>query len=151
MKRAILIAVLMIVGAEAQARTFDRGEAVDLRVWQRANSQKVEPEMVKWIGEISDASGHTSGHEHSMQFKNQVTGKVYDLTAPDLTKLHHDAEKNYLVEIEAEKRPKFLFWGGDLVVKKYRVIRDIASVPHEEVEESSTRPNVRKGGIGPRQ
>jgi hypothetical protein len=93
---------------------------------------KYEPEIVKWVGEIKDeASDHTTEHQHALEFVKKDDGKVYDIVeSPELVKLHHETEKNYLVEIEAEKKPRFLFWGGNLIVKNFTVLEETASVPH---------------------
>ena len=90
------------------------------------------PEIVKWVGEISDpVSDHTTLHGHKLEFKSRVTGDTYDIVdSPKLVRLHHEAEKDYLVEIEAEKTSRFLFWGGNLIVKNFKVLSEIGSVPH---------------------
>jgi hypothetical protein len=95
-------------------------------------TQPSTPEIVKWVGEISDsASDHTTLHDHKLEFKNRQTGKTYDVVdSPELVKLHHENEKNYLVEIEAEKTSRFLFWGGNLIVKTFKVLDETESVPH---------------------
>ncbi len=90
------------------------------------------PKIVKWVGEISDsASDHTSLHNHNLEFKNRETGKTYDIVnSPELVKIHHENEKNYSVEIIAEKTARFLFWGGNLRVKNFKVLSETESVPH---------------------
>jgi hypothetical protein len=99
-----------------------------------ANRQAITVEIVKWVGEIGDeASDHTTEHSHRLKFINQETGKSYDIVdSPELVRLHHDTEKNYLVEIEAEITPKFLLWGGNLIAKSFKVLEETASVPHLE-------------------
>lgn len=93
---------------------------------------KSEPEIVTWVGEIKDeASDHTTEHRHALKFIKKDDGKKYSIVdSPELVKLHHETEKNYLVEIEAEKTPRFLFWGGNLIVKNFKVLHELASVPH---------------------
>lgn len=100
---------------------------------ERRNAQPAAaPKIVKWVGEISDsAADHTTLHGHKLKFKTRETGDTYDIVdSPELVKLHHETEKNYLVEIEAEKTSRFLFWGGNLIVKNFKVLGDTASVPH---------------------
>jgi|JI10StandDraft_1071094.scaffolds.fasta_scaffold349488_2 hypothetical protein len=112
-------------------------------------TQPSTPEIVKWVGEISDsASDHTTLHDHKLEFKNRETGKTYDIVdSPELVKLHHENEKNYSVEIEAEKTPRFLFWGGNLIVKNFKVLDETASVPHLAPRApSSTGREFRGGG-----
>ena len=87
---------------------------------------KSEPEIVKWIGEVKDdASNHTTRHGHELEFVKKDDGKEYDIVdSPDLQNLHHETGKNFLVEIEAEKTPRFLFWGGNLIVKNFKVLEE---------------------------
>ncbi len=109
---------------------------------------KYEPEIVKWIGEVKDeASDHTTEHQHSLEFTKKDNGKEYDIVdSPELVKLHHETEKNYLVEIEAEKTPRFLFWGGNLIVKNFKVLEETAVVPH--LEPTKRTSSVREIGRG---
>lgn len=95
--------------------------------FNRDSNIKSEPEIVKWVGEVRDElSSHTTDHEHDLKFIKQDTGDDYDIVdSPELVKLHHETEKNYLMEIEAEKTPRFLFWGGNLVVKNFRVVKEL--------------------------
>lgn len=99
-----------------------------------------EPEIVKWIGEVKDdASSHTTRHEHELEFVKKDDGKEYDIVdSPDLQNFHHETGKNFLVEIEAEKTPKFLFWGGNLIVKNFKVLEETSDViPHAKPLEST--------------
>ncbi len=140
MKRTYLFALaLLMSAASAYAK-----EGVDL---SNRKPSSADPEVVKWVGEITDsASDHTTLHNHSLEFKNRETGKTYDIVdSPELVKIHHENEKNYLVEIEAEKTPRFLFWGGNLVVKNFKVLGETASVPHLPPQESPRR-EFRGGG-----
>ena len=93
---------------------------------------KAEPEIVKWVGEIKDeAATHTTDHKHELKFVKKDDGKEYAVVdSPELVKLHHESEKNFLVEIEAEKTPRFLFWGGNLIVKNFKILEEGSSVPH---------------------
>ncbi len=91
------------------------------------------PEVVRWKGVIQDdPSSHTTEHQHALKFVRAEDQKTYDLErSPELIKLHHETEKNLVVEIEAEKTSSFLFWGGNLVVKNFTVLGDASSpIPH---------------------
>lgn len=99
----------------------------------RTRQVKSEPEIVKWVGEVRDDEGsHTTDHDHELRFTKKDDGEVYNIVdSPSLVKLHHETEKNYLVEIEAEKTAKFLFWGGNLIVKNFKVLADASGpIPH---------------------
>lgn len=94
-----------------------------------------ETNTVKWVGEIhDDESTHNTRHWHELKFTKKDDGKTYDISSnPDMVKLHHDTEKNYLVEIEAEKTPRFLLWGGELVVKKFKILAETSDIiPHNK-------------------
>ena len=101
--------------------------------------QKYVPEIVQWSGEVKDEpSSHTTEHKHELEFIKSGDGKTYDIVdSPELVKLHHESEKNFFVEIEAEKTPRFLFWGGNLIVRNFRVIRETSpSIPHRQASYS---------------
>lgn len=93
-----------------------------------------KPEMVKWIGVVKgDPLYHTTDHDHSLEFLRQSDGDTFDIVdSPKLVKLHHDTEKNFLAEIEAEKTSRFLFWGGNLIVKNFKVLKELETVAHSE-------------------
>jgi hypothetical protein len=98
-----------------------------LEFWDRSEGRplknKFVPEIVTWIGQVKEeASSHAT--EHDLKFI-MLSGKKYDIVdSPDIVKFRHETNKNYLVEIEAEKTPTFLFWGGKLVVKKFKIISE---------------------------
>ena len=105
------------------------------RTEQKENS---EPDMVSWIGIIKDEDGsHNSDHDHKLQFIRD-DGDTFDIVdSPELVKLHHETERNYKIEIEAEITSKFLFWGGNLIVKSFKVIEPSgAKTPHLSPEET---------------
>lgn len=113
--------------------------------FNREPSVKSEPEIVKWIGEVRDEpSSHTTNHEHELTFVKKDDGENYDIVdSPELVKLHHETEKNFLVEIEAEKTPRFLFWGGNLVVKNFRVINELGGpIAHRTPAQRGVRSNM---------
>lgn len=95
-------------------------------------------------GEISDVlSTHDTRHEHELKFKDQETGKVFNVVdSPELVKLHHDSGKNYLIEADATQTSKFLFWGGNLVVKNFRVIKETSEeIPHRHYDDTPRKPS----------
>lgn len=97
-------------------------------------------------GEISDElSTHDTRHEHELKFKDQATGKVFDVVdSPDLVKLHHESGKSYLIEADAAQTSKFLFWGGNLVVKNFRVIKETSEeIPHRYINETKSPASLR--------
>ena len=115
----------------------------------RMQRQKTsQPEVVRWVGLVKDeASTHTTEHEHALQFVRKDTGDSYDIKdSPDLVKLHHETEKNYLVELEAEKTSRFLFWGGNLIVKNFKVLEEASDrIPHQEPAPFERRTSIGAG------
>lgn len=89
-------------------------------------------QTVKWIGKISDpAATHTTNHNHDPDFIRQGTNEKYDIVdSPELLKFHHESERNHLLEIEGELTPRFLFWGNNLIVKKFTVLEELDAAPH---------------------
>ncbi len=94
---------------------------------------KYVPTIVRLEGEIQD--GKNSNHEqgncyHQLKFVSDE-GKVYSIVdSPELVKLHHEKEKNYKISILAEVTPKFLFWGGNLIVESFSVVNEVSNAPH---------------------
>lgn len=118
---ALMVQPLMASAMEREGR-MTQAERMEM---QRASA----PEIVKWVGTIQDnADSHTTEHKHELEFTRKDNGDSYDIVdSPELVKLHHETEKNYVVEIEAEKTPKFLFWGGNLIVKNFKVLEEASS------------------------
>lgn len=144
MKNKILAVVVCLGLLTSYSSAFARGGD---RVGFDRRPSEFKPEIVKWVGEIKDeASAHTTKHQHALEFIKRDDGKVYDIVdSPDLVKLHHETEKNYLVEIEAEKTPRFLFWGGNLIVKNFRIVDELGTVPHLPPPPSSPVREFRGG------
>jgi|GEM_PF-2486947 len=127
MKNAIFCALVVFASSlNIYASSGDQSQS------NLKNEQTSASEVLKLIGEISDSdSVHTNLHKHKLEFKDNESGKSYYIVdSPELVKLHHENEKNYLVEIEAEKTSRFLFWGGNLIVKNFKVLNETVSVPH---------------------
>lgn len=105
-------------------------------------------EMVKWTGTVKEDSGyHTPGHTygHDLTFVKQDDGESFDIVdSPELEKIHVQKDKNLLVEVEAEKTSQFLFWGGNLIVKNFTVVEELAEIPHHA--RPVVRTTFREGG-----
>lgn len=97
-------------------------------------SQTPSGESIKWVGTISDESLAHNEHRHFLKFTRKSDGESFDLDSKSLMTLHHDREKNFLVEITAIRTPRFLFWGNNLIVKDFRILEELESVPHKELE-----------------
>ena len=96
-------------------------------------------------GEVSDkVSSHDMRHQHKLVFKEKSTGKIFNVVeSPELAKLHHETGKNYLIEADTVQTKKFLFWGGNLVVKNFKVIEETSDeIPHNEIKERLRKPSI---------
>ena len=100
---------------------------------KKESSVKYVPTIVVLEGELQD--GKNSNHEkdncfHDLKFVTDE-GKTYSIVnSPQLLKLHHENEKNYRLSIKAEVTPRFLFWGGNLVVDSFSVLNEVSTSPH---------------------
>ena len=110
-----------------------------------SNSYAGENQTVKWTGSVYDkSSSHTSDHFHSLIFKNNETMEEFDIVdSENLSKLHHDTNKNFVAEVEGYITSKFLFWGGNLVVTSYKVLEESDAGPHTA---AAKIPNIGRGG-----
>lgn len=124
-KSNLVLGILMFIGS--QSAFAIQGEGKD-----RAEIKDQEPNIVKWVGVVKgDEDYHTTDHDHELEFVRQSDQEDFDIVdSPKLVKFHHDTEKNYLMEIEAEKTSRFLFWGGNLVVKNFKVLKELEKVAH---------------------
>lgn len=100
-------------------------------------------EPVKWVGTIQEEWGyHTPQHEmgHDLEFIRQSDGEAFDVVDSDaLLKLHKEKEKNLLVEVSGELTNRFLFWGGNLIVKDFKVIQELEPIVHREQPRAPAR------------
>jgi hypothetical protein len=133
MKFLNTLAVLAICLTVSNSYAF-RGDGIEKNMGSKQESTS-EPEIVKWVGEVKDDwSTHTTEHKHELEFVKKDDGKKYTIVdSPQLVQLHHESGKNYLMEIEAEKTPVFLFWGGNLIVKSFKVLGETSGeIAHNE-------------------
>ena len=107
----------------------------------RSEVKDQKPEIVKWVGVVKGTEDyHTTDHDHELVFVRQSDGEDFDIVdSPKLVKLHHNSEKNYLMEIEAEKTSRFLFWGGNLIVKNFKVLKELETVAHKKPARTPVR------------
>lgn len=141
MKSTSILMALAFILVSANAFALP-GEGRDRSFDRTSSHTKFQPEIVKWVGEVKDdRSTHTTEHRHELEFVKKDDGKRYDIVdSPELVKLHHETGKSYLAEIEAEKTPRFLFWGGNLIVKNFKVLEETSDViPHAEPVRRSSR------------
>lgn len=97
-----------------------------------ADQTKIKEDWVRWTGVVKDSDFyHTTDHRHQLKFIRDQDGKSFDIVDSDaIVKLHHNKERDLRVEIDGEITSKFLFWGGNLVVKNYKVLAELDKRPH---------------------
>ncbi len=120
----IILLIFLITTSEARTLISEGRESVYReRIFDRSFPKKFETDIVNWIGEArEDSTSHETNHD-VLFFR--MDGKKYNIIdSPDLVRFCHEKNKNYLLEIEAEKTPSFLFWGGNLIVKKFKIVTD---------------------------
>lgn len=101
-------------------------------------------EKVKWLGYVEADGSHTTKHYHDLDFVRKSDGESFDIIdSPELEKIHCSSSKRLLVEIEAERTPKVLFWGNNLIVKKFTVLEELEELPHKKHVEHHRRLNRR--------
>lgn len=107
--------------------------AIGILVWGFSASSS---EIVKWTGVVQEEGGyHTPNHrfDHDLEFILQENGQTFNIeNNPELLAIHSAKEKNLLVEIDATKSDRFLFWGGNLTIKSFKVIKELNDIAHHE-------------------
>lgn len=105
-------------------------------------------EAIKWVGIVGDEEGHHSPNhqkDHALEFARQSDNKTFDIVdSAELLKAHTDSDKRLLVEVEGEITNRFLFWGGNVVVSNFTIIKELEAISHQEPERvtSSRRERV---------
>ncbi len=92
----------------------------------------------KVVGEVKDTSAtHDSRHLHRLTFKDSKSGQTFKIVeSPSLVKQHHETEKELLIEAKVRKTPSFLFWGGNLIVEEFSVLKEMSeAIPHSQYVE----------------
>lgn len=109
---------------------------------------KSKPEIIKWEGYIESDGGHTTRHDHYLEFVRKSDGESFNIVdSHAIEKVHCDTSKKLLVKIEAEKTSRFLFWGGNLIVNKFEVLEQVASLTHKKyLPPKTTMHNFERGG-----
>ena len=139
--KIVMIALLSLAGVSTKTLASER----DGFMSRRGDQTTSEPKTVRWVGTIQDdSSTHTTNHEHELTFKRESDGEIFDMDEnKDLIKIHHDTEKVLKVEIEGEVIPRFLFWGGKLIVRNFTLIQESGErIPHRSPANLSHASNM---------
>lgn len=143
MKRSIcaLFAGLIVLGS---VNPSFAGRLADADSITRPKAKWV-PEMVTYVGEVRRKAGC-----EDWEFVREVDGKVFDLKGNRaLASVTGEKETAHLkVKLEAEKKPRFLFWGGELVAKSVKVLAELPVHLCANLEKTNRDPSAfpRTGG-----
>lgn len=121
-KLSILIVTIAIFSAQGvlAGGYDDRGS----ERFDRKNTYK--PEIVSWTGVIHSVLDD----EVDLEFVRSEDKEDFDIVdSPNLEKLDWKNHRSRLVKITAEKTPRFLFWGGSLIVKDFIVVKETGKFP----------------------
>lgn len=133
--KSVLIALVLTLSTSAFALPGEGRNGIDRDVGTNSKSEKDKPEIVNWEGFVVADGGHTTRHDHDLEFVRESDGETFDIVdSPALEKIHCDSSKKLRVKIEAEKTSRFLFWGGNLIVKNFKVLEELDSIPHQKYE-----------------
>lgn len=118
MKTLYLVAIAIVVTAQAE-QSVGRDHFSDRDRPRQAVETK--PELVNWLGIIHSQLDN----DVELEFIRKSDGDKFDIVdSKELEALDWKDHRSRLVQIEAEKTPRFLFWGGNLVVKKFEVLKE---------------------------
>lgn len=132
-------------------------------LWSEKADEKIAKEQNQetdnYIGEIrcTETAEDDSAHEDcDLEFVRN-DGEVFDIenNADIATAACKNHSRHLRVKMEAEKTPQFLFWGGNLKIKKYEIEGDeaaefclAAQTDKQTVESSSSNSEFRMNRRG---
>ena len=100
-------------------------------------SKEYVPKVVGLEGRIRCSNSSHSSHENdslcNIEFIKE-NGKIFDVDSnSELKKEHCKKHKDLLVKVNAIEKGGFLFWGGGLDVKSFKVLKELPRL-RKEVE-----------------
>lgn len=127
MKKAAFFALVLVVSSPYVHASKEPRDAY--------RDRTLKSEVVKWVGEVGDVREvHTTLHRHDLEFRNRETGVSYGVVgSSELVKLHHESERNYLVEVEAERVGSPFLKEDYLIVRSFKILAETSAVPHLKV------------------
>jgi len=121
---AVIFSTQGVLAAEPNVREVDR---FDYDVTYK-------PEIVSWTGIVHSVLED----EVELEFVRSEDKEDFEIVdSPKLEKLDWENHSSRLVKITAEKTPRFLFWGGNLIVKDFTVIKETGKFPMPKRETAS--------------
>lgn len=112
----LTLALLSLIFSSVSA--FANFEDRNVRFRDAQQRKTPTPLIIKWEGLIHS----TDSDEINLEFIRRVDQKSFDIEpASELESLDWKDHKARVVSLTAELTPRFLFWGGNLVVKDYKI------------------------------
>ncbi len=91
---------------------------------------------VKWTGLLKEKRGYhyyTPDQSHNLEFITNSDNQSFDIVeSNELVSYHTQKDKILEVEIEGEITPRFLFWGGNLKVSSFKVLRELEDISRRD-------------------
>ncbi len=95
-----------------------------------------ESATVKWTGLLNEKRGYhyySPDQSHNLEFISNSDNQSFDIVeSEDLVNFHSQKDKILEVEIEGEITPRFLFWGGNLKVTSFKILKELEDIPRRE-------------------
>lgn len=140
MKTLYVTFIALAVVTQTQ-QSFGRDHQLEFD--RKHRDAKTKPEVVKWLGIIHSQLDN----DVELEFIRESDGLKYNIVdSPKLESLDWKNHKSRLVEIIAERTPRFLFWGGNLVVSQFEVFKETGKyvMPEKVVKRGLSRFSDRR-------
>lgn len=122
---AIVLISTLSLNANAEPRGGDKSSDYGIK-------KQYVPEILELKGLVKSDGNHKDDCNVDLKLIESETGKSYNISEPgELAVIHCSKEKDLLVQMKAERTPKFLFWGGNLKVQSFEVLEELDSQPHK--------------------
>jgi hypothetical protein len=95
-----------------------------------------ESATVKWTGLLNEKREYhyySPDQSHNLEFISNSDNQSFDIVeSEDLVNYHTQKDKILEVEIEGQITPRFLFWGGNLKVTSFKILKELEAIPRRE-------------------
>ncbi len=141
-KVTVLLAAVVLMTTSTPSFAREGGDREPLS-WSRSKTEW-KPEIVNYEGLVRcKEKPEDSATTCDMEFVRN-DGETFDLEdSPALVSLHcQNHNRDLKVNLEAEKTPRFLFWGGNLITKHFQVTGEVPAKDDLGSREPASREPV---------
>lgn len=138
------IALILTLSLNANAEPRDGGRSSDYNT-----KKQFVPEILELRGLVKSDGAHKKdcNVDIDLELIESETGESYSISEPgELKAMHCSKEKDLLVQMKAERTPKFLFWGGNLKVQSFEILEELESQPHHLTQSVVREPSFDRNG-----